>query len=60
MLAGQTFEPAGQLNYLLPWGFQLRLFHNEPLQAGLAVGGCLLQAALFCWLGYRKFTRRDL
>ena len=60
MLARQSFESAGYLNYLLPWGFQLRLFHNEPLQVGLAAGGCLVHAALFGWLGYRKFTRRDL
>jgi hypothetical protein len=25
-----------------------------------AAGGCLLQAVVFTWLGYRKFTTRDL
>ena len=48
------------LLYVLPWGFQTRLFHHEPSQVALAVGGCAGQALLFTWLGYRKFTTRDL
>jgi hypothetical protein len=60
MLARQTWAPAEYVNYLLPWGFQNRLFHNEPLQVALAIGGCAVQTALFGWLGYRKFTTRDL
>jgi hypothetical protein len=53
-------EYAGYVLYVLPWGFQTRLFHHEPLQVALAVGGCLLLTALFLWLGWRKFTTRDL
>ena len=60
MLGRSQWEPAGYLSYVLPWGFQTRLFHHEPLQVALAVGGCALQTALFTWLGHRKFTRRDL
>lgn len=60
MLGGMTHEAASYVNYLLPWGFQMRLFHHEPAQVALAVGGCLLQTALFAWLGHRKFTTRDL
>ena len=41
-------------------GFQTRLLHHEWSQVALAGGACLLQAALFTWLGYRKFTKRDL
>ncbi|MBX3463208.1 MAG: hypothetical protein KF830_08550 [Planctomycetes bacterium] len=59
-LGGRQFEVLGYASYLLPWGFQLRLFHPEAGQVALAAGGCLLQAALFAWLGHRKFTRRDL
>jgi hypothetical protein len=54
-------SPVGRyLLYLLPWGFQTRLFHHEPSQVALAVGGCALQTLVFTWLGYRKFTTRDL
>jgi ABC-type transport system involved in multi-copper enzyme maturation permease subunit len=60
MLGRVTHEYASYANYALPWGFQMRLFHHEPAQVALAVGGCALQTALFTWLGYRKFTRRDL
>lgn len=60
MLGRVTHEAAGYVNYLLPWGFQTRLLHHEWSQVALAGGACLLQAAIFTWLGYRKFTRRDL
>jgi hypothetical protein len=60
MFGRMTWEPAGWLNMVLPWGFQTRLFHHEPVQVALAACGCLGQAALFGWLGWRKFTRRDL
>jgi len=60
LLGQRMHEYASYANYLLPWGFQMRLFHHEPAQVALAVGGCALQTALFTWLGYRKFTRRDL
>ena len=60
MIAQSTYEPAGYLNYVLPWGFQTRLFHHEPMQVALACGGCILQTLFFGWLGYREFTRRDL
>ncbi len=60
MFARMTYEPASYISYLLPWGFQTRLFHNEPMQVVLACAGCGVQTALFGWLGYRKFTRRDL
>lgn len=48
------------ISWLLPWGFQLRLLHPDLHQCALAAGGCLLQAVVFTWLGYRKFTTRDL
>ncbi|MFN3241586.1 MAG: hypothetical protein ACE37K_08750 [Planctomycetota bacterium] len=60
MIARNTYEPAQYINYVLPWGFQTRLFHNEPSQVALAATGCVAQAALFFWLGHRKFVRRDL
>ena len=60
LLARLQHEAGGYLLYLLPWGFQTRLFHHEPSQVALAVGGCALQTLLFTWLGYRKFTTRDL
>ncbi len=53
-------DAARYVNWLLPWGFQLRLLHHDPVQIGLAVFGCLLQAAVFVWLGHRTFLRRDL
>jgi ABC-type transport system involved in multi-copper enzyme maturation permease subunit len=60
MLARMTHEVGGYVQYLLPWGFQMRLFHPDIGQVGLAVLGVSVQTALFTWLGYRAFTRRDL
>lgn len=60
LLGRLTHEAAAWINYALPWGFQTRLFHHEPGQVGLAVAGCVLLTALFTWLGWRKFTTRDL
>lgn len=60
MLGKLQWEGAEYVNYLLPWPFQTRLFHPEPMQVALAVGGCALQTAVYAWLGYRKFTTRDL
>ena len=60
MIARNTYEPAGCISYVLPWGYQLNLFHNETSEVLLAVALCLLQAAFYGWLGYRTFTRRDL
>jgi len=60
LLGQRLHESAAYVNYVLPWGFQMRLFHHDPVQVALAVSGCVLQTALFLWLGYRKFTRRDL
>lgn len=60
MLGRMTHEAAGYVLYLLPWGFQTRLFHPDAAQVALAVGGCALQTLLFLWLGHRKFTTRDL
>jgi ABC-type transport system involved in multi-copper enzyme maturation permease subunit len=57
---GLTPEFARWLKYALPWGYQTRLFHHEPLQVAAAAAGCVAMTALFLWLGYRKFTRRDL
>ncbi len=59
-LGSRQYEVLGYASYVLPWGFQLRLFHPEPAQVALAIGGCVLQTALYAWLGHRKFTRRDL
>ncbi|MEO6597344.1 MAG: hypothetical protein ABIP94_21585 [Planctomycetota bacterium] len=59
-MGSKVYEPAAYLNYVLPWGFQMRLFHHDPTQVALAVGGCAFLTLLFTWLGYRKFTRRDL
>ncbi len=55
-----AWAPLRHLDMLLPWGFQTRLFHPDLGQVGIAVAGCLLQTVLFGWLGYRKFTTRDL
>jgi hypothetical protein len=55
-----TFEGAKYVLYLLPWGFQTRLFHPDPTHVVAAAGGCLAMTALFCWLGHRKFSTRDL
>ncbi|MCB9877535.1 MAG: hypothetical protein H6835_08045 [Planctomycetes bacterium] len=60
MFGRMSHEAAGYVNFLLPWGFQTRLFHYEPTQVALAGAGCALQTVLYTWLGYRKFTRRDL
>jgi ABC-type transport system involved in multi-copper enzyme maturation permease subunit len=60
MLGRNTHEAASYLNYVLPWGFQTHLFDHRPANVALAIGGCALQTALFAWLGYRKFTTRDL
>lgn len=60
MFGRMQSEYADYINYLLPWGFQTRLFHHEPSQVAMAIGGCALQTALYGWLGYRKFMRRDL
>lgn len=60
MTLSMWLDAARYLNWLLPWGFQSRLLHHDPLQIGLAVGGCLLQTAVFVWLGHRTFLRRDL
>lgn len=59
-LGSLSFDAARYVNWLLPWGFQSRLLHHDPVQVGLAVGGCLLQTAVFVWLGHRTFLRRDL
>jgi ABC-type transport system involved in multi-copper enzyme maturation permease subunit len=60
MFGQATYEPAKYVAYLLPWGYQMQLFHPDPTHVGLAVLGCLAHAALFGWLGARKFGRRDL
>lgn len=60
LLGRSTHEAVGYVNYVLPWGFQMRLFHHEPAQVALAVGGCALQTLVYTWLGHRTFTRRDL
>ena len=59
-LGSLSFDAARYVNWLLPWGFQSRLLHHDPVQIGLAVFGCLLQTAVFVWLGHRTFLRRDL
>ena len=60
LLGRLYYEAANYVQYLLPWGFQTRLFHFDAVQVALAAGGCTLQTAVFLWLGHRKFTRRDL
>lgn len=55
-----SHEALGYVIYLLPWGYQIRLFHPEPLQVAMAAAGCTLTTAAFVWLGHRQFTRRDL
>lgn len=60
LLGRMTHDAARYVLYLLPWGYQTRLFHPDAGQVALAVGGCALQTALFLWLGHRKFVRRDL
>lgn len=60
MIGRVTHEAAGYVIHALPWGYQTRLLHHDWTQVALAVGGCLGMTALFTWLGYRKFTRRDL
>ena len=60
MIARMTHEAGGYVQYLLPWGYQMRLFHPDLAQVGLATAGVVAQTALFTWLGYRAFTRRDL
>jgi ABC-type transport system involved in multi-copper enzyme maturation permease subunit len=55
-----TWEPLQYLIYALPWGLQNYLLHHEVsvvLGAGTA---CLGYTALFLFLGYRRFARRDL
>ncbi len=60
MLAGFQWEAARSVKYLLPWGYQQRLFHGDPSQVLLAVLLCLVHAGAFLWLGHRLFLKRDL
>jgi ABC-type transport system involved in multi-copper enzyme maturation permease subunit len=58
--ARSAWEPLGKLLYLMPWGFQHRLFHPEVGQSLLAVAGCLLYTVVFLAIGIVLFRRRDL
>ncbi len=60
LLAKKSWEPLGYMKYLLPWGFQNSLLHNDPLLVGLAFFGCLAYMAVFLALGHRHFLKRDL
>ncbi len=55
-----AWAPLGKILYLLPWGFQHRLFHPDPQQALLAVAGCFAYTAIYLVLGCLLFRRRDL
>jgi hypothetical protein len=59
-IGGLTNEAARYVMFVLPGGYQTRLFHPEPLQVAVAAAGCVAMTGLFLWLGYRKFARRDL
>jgi ABC-type transport system involved in multi-copper enzyme maturation permease subunit len=58
--AMSVWKPLGNLIYLLPWGFQHRLFHPEIAQVLLAIGGCIAYAAAYLAIGAWLFRRRDL
>lgn len=60
LLGRNTWEPAGYVNYLLPWGFQHYLFHPDSLIVLAAILGCAGYTAVFLFLGQRHFARRDL
>lgn len=56
----KTWEPLIYLKYALPWGLQNRLLHFDLAQVALACAACFGYTAVFLFLGYRHFTRRDL
>jgi hypothetical protein len=55
-----VWEPVYALRYLLPWGIQNYLLAPNVSTVALTAAGCLLYAAVFAWLGARKFNTRDL
>jgi hypothetical protein len=59
-IGARTWEPAYAINYLLPWGIQNRLLAPGAGTVALTAVGCVLYAAVFSWLGARKFQMRDL
>ena len=56
----QTWEPLYSINFLLPWGVQKYLLHHDTLIVLGAAAACLGYTAVFLYLGYRHFTRRDI
>jgi len=59
-LGRKTWEPLAHLNFLMPWGVQNHLLHHDPLTILGAVAACLGYTAVFLFLGYHHFLRRDL
>ncbi|MHC4819585.1 MAG: hypothetical protein ACYTF8_16190 [Planctomycetota bacterium] len=55
-----AWEPAGYVNYLLPWGLQNNLLHYRFTTVALAGLACLGYTAFFLAVGYRHFAKRDL
>ena len=60
LIGSRIYEPAENFIYLLPWGIQHHLFNPGFGNVMGTVVGCLAYTALFLFLGYRKFTTRDL
>lgn len=59
-LASTKWPPAGNLQFLTPWGIQNYLLHPDPSHAVTAASGCLAYTAIFLFLGHLYFARRDL
>lgn len=60
LLAMSAWEPLGKLIFLMPWGIQHWLFHPDPWIVLATAAGCLGYTALFLFIGYRAFRKRDL
>lgn len=60
-IAGGINPGVGEfLGYLYPGGYKWMLLHPSPVQTLGVIGVMLAFTALFTWLGWRHFERRDL
>ncbi len=59
-MAKGALPAAGNLGYLMPWGWKWWLVHPSPLHWLVGTVVMLAFTALFLWLGLRHFQKRDL
>lgn len=60
LFMGKYYPIVDYLRHLTPNGIQARLFHNEPIQVGLAALACLAYTTVFLTAGALIFKKRDL